>query len=168
MTGDQLIATLGLEPHREGGFFRETYRAAETIAAAALPPRFGGDRAFSTAIYFLLKAEQFSAFHRIRCDELWHFHMGEPLELVEITQDGRLTTTILGHDLANGARLQAVVPAGRWFGARLGEPRPDAFALLGCTVAPGFDFADFDLAGRDELLALFPQHEAIIQAMTRA
>jgi predicted cupin superfamily sugar epimerase len=167
LTADRLIQTLDLQPHPEGGFYRETYRAAETIAAGALPRRFGGDRTFSTAIYFLLRGDQFSAMHRIRCDELWHFYLGMSLEVVEITADGRLVVTRLGPDVAAGESPQAVIPTGHWFGARLAEPRPDAFALAGCTVAPGFDFTDLELARRDELVAVHPQHEPIIRALTR-
>ncbi len=167
MTADQLIKSLRLAPHREGGFFRETYRAAGTIAGDALPNGFGGDRVFSTSIYYLLLAGQVSVLHRIRSDELWHFHMGDALEVIDIAGDGALTTTVLGHDVADGNALQCVVPAGRWFGARLASPRQeDAFALMSCTVAPGFDFADFELADRDELLNAFPQQDAIIKALT--
>ena len=104
--------------------------------------------------------------HRIRSDELWHFHMGDALELIDITPDGTLTTTVLGHDVADGNTLQAVVPAGRWFGARLARPAKDAFVLMGCTVTPGFDFADFEIAHRDALLNAFPQHTTIIKALT--
>ncbi len=167
MTADQLIETLELEPHPEGGFFRETYRATETISRAALPSRFHGDRTFSTAIYFLIQGKQFSALHRICSDELWHFYLGEPLELVEITSDGRWTTTLLDHDITTGARPQAVIPAGSWFGSRLARPDPHAFALVGCTVAPGFDFADFELGRREKLLEAYPQHEDMIRAMTQ-
>ena len=167
MTADQLIATLKLEPHPEGGFFRETYRASEMISLAALPSRFRGDRAFSTAIYFLIYGKQFSALHRICSDELWNFYLGEPLELVEITADGRLTTTLIGHEITAGARPQAVISAGSCFGSRLARPDPHAFALVGCTVAPGFDFADFELASRDKLLEAYPQHEDMIRAMTQ-
>ncbi len=167
MTADQLIATLELEPHPEGGFFRETYRATETVSRAVLPARFRGDRVFSTAVYFLIHGKQFSALHRICSDELWHFYLGEPLELVEITSDGRLTTTLLGHDITAGARPQAVIPAGSWFGARLARSSSHPFALVGCTVAPGFDVEDFELAARGELLAAYPQHEDMIRAMTR-
>ncbi len=168
MTADRIIAALRLQPHPEGGYYRETYRAPESIAAEALPPRFDARRTFSTAILYLLQADQFSALHRIRSDEVWHFHMGEPLEVVEISDAGQLSVTVLGHDLAGGAALQAVVQAGRWFGARLAEPRPGAFAVAGCTVAPGFDFDDFEVGGRNALIEAFPLHEAIITAMTRA
>jgi predicted cupin superfamily sugar epimerase len=167
LTADLLIEMLELLPHPEGGFYRETYRAPGTIAAAALPGRFGGARAFSTAIYFLLRGDQFSALHRLRCDELWHFYVGAPLEVIEITGGGRLVVTRLGPELGAGEVPQAVVPAGHWFGARLAEPRPDAFALVGCTVAPGFDFADFEMARRDDMLAAHPRHESLIRALTR-
>ena len=167
MTADQLIKSLRLAPHPEGGFFRETFRAEGTIARNALPNGFAGDRVFSTSIYYLLQAGQVSMLHRIKSDELWHFHMGDALEVIDITGDGALTTTILGHDVADGNTLQCVVPAGRWFGARLARPANDAFALVGCTVAPGFDFADFEIAHRNALLDAFGQHETIIRAMTR-
>ncbi len=166
MTADRLIKSLGLAPHPEGGFFREAYRAAGTITGNALPAGFAGDRAFSTSIYYLLRTDQVSTFHRIRSDELWHFYMGDALEVIDIAPDGVLTTTVLGHDVTGGDTLQSVVPAGRWFGARLSKPRPDAFALVGCTVAPGFDFADFEIAERDKLVAEFPEHAQVIKAMT--
>jgi hypothetical protein len=167
MKAQELIESLGLDPHPEGGHYRETYRAAGSIACEALPDGFGGDRVFSTSIYYLLQAEQVSTFHRIKSDELWHFHLGDPLEVIEINPDGTLTTTVLGHDVVAGNTLQSVVPAGRWFGARLATPTTDAFALVGCTVAPGFEFADFEIARREALLKAFPQHAAIIKAMTR-
>ncbi|MHC4079964.1 MAG: cupin domain-containing protein [Planctomycetota bacterium] len=167
LTADLLIEMLELLPHPEGGFYRETYRAPGTIAAEALPGRFGGARAYSTAIYFLLRGDQFSALHRLRCDELWHFYLGAPLELIEITGGGRLVVTRLGPALTAGEVPQAAVPAGHWFGARLAERRPDAFALVGCTVAPGFDFADFEMARRDDMLAAHPRHESLIRALTR-
>ena len=168
MTAQELIQSLQLAPHPEGGFFRETYRAAGSIACDALPNSFGGDRVFSTSIYYLLQAEQVSTLHRIKSDELWHFHMGDALEVIEITPDGTLTTTVLGHDVAAGNTLQSVVPAGRWFGARLATPATDAFALVGCTVAPGFDFADFRLNTAEELHCDFPAHREIIDAFFSA
>jgi predicted cupin superfamily sugar epimerase len=167
LTADLLIEMLELLPHPEGGFYRETYRAPGTIAAAALPGRFGGARAYSTAIYFLLVGDQFSALHRLRCDEVWHFYLGTPMEIIEITGGGRLVVTRLGPGLTAGEVPQAVVPAGHWFGARLAEPRPEAFALVGCTVAPGFDFADLEMARRDDMLAAHPRHESLIRALTR-
>ena len=132
-----LVRQLGLQPHPEGGWFRETYRAAESIDVAALPRRFGGARSLSTAILFLLEAGQCSRLHRIQADEVWHFYAGDPLTVVEIDPAGRLRTTQLGGDLSQGAVFQHVVPAGAWFGATTAEG--GRFTLVGCTVAPGFD-----------------------------
>lgn len=169
MTAADLVRALGLEPHPEGGWFRETYRAAETIPGAALPPRFGGARSVSTAIYFLLETGQCSHLHRIRSDEVWHFYAGDPLLVVEIDGAGTLRTTTLGNDPAAGRVPQHVVPAGAWFGATLaedGRSAPAGFALVGCTVAPGFDFADFALAERSALLAEYPAHREWICRLT--
>jgi hypothetical protein len=160
MTAADLVRKLNLQPHPEGGYFRETYRAAESIGADALPRRFSGTRSISTAIYFLLEAGQCSHLHRIRSDEVWHFHAGDPLDIVEIDAAGSLKTTRLGSDLL----FQHVVPAGVWFGA---TPAPGGrFALVGCTVAPGFDFADFELADQAKLLAEYPRHQDWIRRLT--
>jgi hypothetical protein len=160
------IASLGLVPHPEGGFYRETYRAAETIAADHLPERFGGTRAFSTAIYFLLPGDQVSLFHRIKSDEIWHFYAGSALTLALIhPEDGGLEECRLGPHPERGERFQVLVPAGCWYGVRVDDP--DSYALVGGTVAPGFDFADFELADRRSLLAAFPQHRHAIVRLTR-
>jgi predicted cupin superfamily sugar epimerase len=159
------VERLGLRPHPEGGYFRETYRAAETVAREHLPPRFAGDRAFCTAIYFLLQGDDFSALHRIKSDELWHFYDGSALTVTIIDQAGALSEVRLGRDWTRGEVPQAVVPAGCLFGSRPAEP--GTFALVGCTVAPGFDFADFELPPRQELLALYPQHREVIERLTR-
>lgn len=150
------VDALGLVPHPEGGFFRETYRSAGRI----------GDRAISTAIYFLVTRGSFSALHRIASDELWHFHAGQALEVVTIAPDGARVDLRLGLDLTHGERPQHVVPAGQWFGARLADAS-SSYALVSCTVAPGFDFADFELATRAGLTAAFPSHAAIVAALTR-
>ena len=164
MTAEEAVARLGLAPHPEGGFYRETYRASEVLPRAALPERFAGPRSVSTAILYLLPEGEKSRLHRIASDELWHFHLGGPLELVELAPDGSVETTILGSGLERGEVLQKAVAAGRWFGAR---PRPGAgWCLVGCTVAPGFDFADFRLGRREELLASFPAAQAEIRALT--
>lgn len=153
---------LDLVPHPEGGFYRETYRSHETFATER------GPRSASTAIHFLVPRGTFSALHRIRSDEAWHFHLGAPLRIVSIALDGTRHDHLLGLDLAHGQSPQLVVPAGAWFGALL-EPHPTYdFALVGCTVSPGFDFADFELGTRADLLARFPQHEEIVRALTRA
>lgn len=161
------IERLDLRPHPEGGYFRETYRAAETIAGDALPKGFDGPRAFATAIYFLLTREAFSAFHRIRSDELWHFYAGDPVTLAILDADGKgqLATQCLGRDPARGAMPQVVIPAGAWFAAEVASA--GSFALVGCTVAPGFDFADFELAERGRLVERYPQHRNVIERLTR-
>lgn len=160
----QLVAALGLQPHPEGGFYRETYRAAEGITRAALPTRFTGDRSHGTAIYYLLGAGDCSKLHRIKADEIWHFYAGDPLRIVAIAPDGTLSVTVLGQDFGAGQVPQHVVPAGHWFGAIPAEG--SAYALTGCTVSPGFDFADFELGKRGELLAAFPQHRAWVEMLT--
>lgn len=161
----QWINTLQLQPHPEGGHFRETYRARESMATAHLPPRFGGSRNHSTAIYFLLEAGQFSAFHRIKSDEVWHFYDGGPLDIFDLHPDGTLLVHHLGRDPTREAWPQAVVPAGHWFASR---PAPGtAFALVGCTVAPGFDFADFELAHAETLAQTFPAHNKLITSLCR-
>ncbi len=160
------IDRLQLQPHPEGGWFRETYRAAEKVPADTLPERFTGARAFSTAIYFLLAAPAVSVLHRIRSDEVWHFYRGDALTVFTIDAAGVLGSARLGGDPARAETFQLVIRAGTWFGAGLdGE---GSFALVGCTVAPGFDFADFELADRAELVARFPQHRAVIERLTRA
>jgi predicted cupin superfamily sugar epimerase len=159
------ITHLALKPHPEGGFYRETYRCREGIAREHLPERFAGDRSFSTAVYFLLAGDDFSAFHRIRQDEVWHFYDGSTLVVHVIDPQGAYTALKLGRHPERGGALQAVVPAGCVFGAALADPR--SYALVGCTVAPGFDFADLEIPGRSELLSRYPQHRAIIECLTR-
>ena len=159
-----IIEQYGLRPHPEGGFFAETYRSPGLIAEAALPAGFAGERNFSTAIVYLLRENEFSALHRLRQDEVWHFYAGGDLRLVMVSPDGRFSETRLGRNGTAGAVAQAVVPAGFWFGAK---PAGGAgFSFVGCTVAPGFDFADLELARRPDILALFPGLEKIILEFT--
>ena len=159
------IDKLDLIAHPEGGYYRETYRSELSIAREALPPEFSGPRLVSTAIYFLLDGKNFSAFHRLRSDELWHFYSGSPITVHVIEPDGGYSDIQLGDDPDAGAVLQAVVKAGRWFASWVRDP--GAFALAGCTVAPGFDFADFELGKRAELVRLYPQHRNLIESLTR-
>ncbi len=159
-----LINKLHLLPHPEGGYYAETYRSAETMAKQALPGRFGGDRNFSTAIYFLLPVGEFSAFHRIQSDELWHFYEGEPLHVYVIHPGGNLEIIRLGNKLEDGEVFQAVVAAGCWFASA--PSAEEGYSFVGCTVAPGFDFADFELADMETLAALYPQHRELIRNMT--
>lgn len=150
--------------HVEGGAFKETYRSTGYIAQQALPPSFNGNRPYGTAIYFLLQHGQFSALHRIAADEVWHFYEGDALEVVELTADGVLRVHKLGRNPQAGESFQCVIPAGSWFGSRVAAN--GEYALVGCTVAPGFDFADFELAKRDSLLLEFPQHRQLIEELT--
>jgi predicted cupin superfamily sugar epimerase len=160
------IDVLGLRPHPEGGHYRETYRADKVLPAGFLPGRREGPRAVSTAIYFLLAAGERSRLHRIASDELWHFYAGTALTLYVLHRHGSLTRFTLGIRVERGEQPQACVPAGCWFGAAV--EATDGYALVGCTVAPGFDFADLELAERDALLAGYPQHRAVIERLTPA
>ena len=158
------IEKLNLSPHPEGGFFKENYRSGEFIAKDALPARFSGDRSFSTSIYFLLDLDNFSAFHRIKQDELWHFYDGVPLTIHVITPEGLYTAEKLGRNIDAGENLQVLVKGGCFFAAEINDT--SSFSLVGCTVAPGFDFADFEMPGRAVLLKLFPDHEQIINKLS--
>ena len=159
------IEALGLQRHPEGGWYREIYRSAETIPQRCLPARFDGDRAVSTAIYFLLEESEFSALHRLRQDELWHFYDGAAITLHTIDPSGEYSPVRLGRNRDQGEELLRVVPAGWLFGVTVDDTA--SFALAGCTVSPGFDFADFDMPGRDELLEEYPQHRHLIERLTR-
>ncbi|MEP6596350.1 MAG: cupin domain-containing protein [Ginsengibacter sp.] len=164
MTALQLVQQYGLQPHPEGGWYKENYKSSENIPATALPARFGGSRAFSTAIYFLLEENDFSAFHRIRSDECWHFYAGDPL-LIYVIQDGMLDIIELGNDTGKRQLFQFVVPANCWFASR--PAAGSTFCFVGCTVSPGFDFADFELADSAVLSGLYPMHEIIILELCR-
>jgi predicted cupin superfamily sugar epimerase len=164
-TAEYWINKLGLESHVEGGSFKEIYRSELMLSQLALTPHHHGDRNAMTSIYFLLQHGDFSAFHRIASDEIWHFYDGSPLCIYEITVDGTLVKHLLGKDIDKGQQLVHIIKAGSWFGSRVEEP--GGFTLCGCTVAPGFDFADFELANRDALQKEFPEHAGIIIEMTR-
>lgn len=170
------IEKLGLEPHPEGGYFRQTYKAGTMVArafAAAHPPvnnavRSGPPdeaRAASTAIYFLLEGENFSALHRLRSDEVWHFYAGSPVVVHVIAPGGEYSKILLGRDFEAGQSFQAVVKAGCWFGSQVEDWK--SWALVGCTVAPGFEFADFEMGKREELVTKYPQHRDVIERLTR-
>jgi len=158
-----IITHLNLQPHPEGGWYAETYRSDETTTG--LPERFTGPRNFSTAIYFLLTGNTFSAFHRIKSDELWHFYEGDMLEVFVIDEEGTMQVIQLGRDTAHGQVYQACVRKGLWFASRCLVK--DGFSLVGCTVSPGFDFADFEMADRAELIQQYPQHSELIYGLTR-
>lgn len=154
ISAKELIKSFGLKKHPEGGYFAESYRASGAIARTALPSRYKGKRNFSTCIYFLLPSGAVSRMHRVASDEIWHFYLGGALELVQLSPEGVLDRVILGQNVAAGERVQHVVPAGCWFGAR--PSKRSAYSFVGCTVAPGFDFADFELADRRDLFRKYP------------
>jgi predicted cupin superfamily sugar epimerase len=155
---------LELIQHPEGGAFREIYRSHLTMAKQELPDEFSGERNVCTSIYFLLRQGEFSAFHRIASDEIWHFYVGSSLTIYEIqAATGNLTKHTLGPDPLRGEMFQIMIRAGNWFGARCEQ----GFVLAGCTVSPGFDFAEFELADRIKLIADYPEHKDLIVSLTR-
>jgi uncharacterized protein len=163
---EDLIRMLSLVPlPGEGGFFKETYRSRLLLPAATLPGGYGDERAASTAIYYLLTRDHFSAMHRLRGDEVYHFYMGDPVEMLQLRGNGTGEAVIIGRNIANGMAPQVVVPAGVWQGSRL--MAGGAFALLGTTMAPGFDARDFELGNRAALVRGFPAHAEMIAALTR-
>ena len=163
-TGEYWIRELHLDKHPEGGWYREVYRSEDILAQAALPERFTGDRCHSTAIYFLLQGMERSTWHRIRQDEVWHFYEGSSLTLHLIDLAGNYSTQKIGRDISVGERLMFVVSAGWWFGAMVDEP--ESYALVGCTVAPGFEFDDFEMPSREQLLEWYPQHRDAIERLS--
>ena len=166
-TAEEIIKHLQLQPHpKEGGFFRETFRSSESFAASALPPRYQGSRAASTAIYYLLTPNTYSALHRLQTDETFHFYLGDSIRMLQLHPDGSTETIVLGPDVMGGQQLQVVVPRGVWQGSLL-EPG-GAFALLGCTVAPGFEYADYESGDRQTLLTRYPAAADWIRRLTPA
>lgn len=159
------VKILDLRPHPEGGYYRRTYESADRLPAGALSARFPGERPVATAILYLLESPAVSALHRIQSDEIWHFCLGSPLRLTVLHPGGRIEERILGADPAGGQSFQHAVRAGSWFGGEVVWPQ--SFSLVGCVVAPGFDFEDFELADRTRLLRAFPQHRALIERLTR-
>jgi predicted cupin superfamily sugar epimerase len=162
---EEIIRILQMQPHPEGGYFRETYRSEGVISKEELGEEYSGKRNFSTCIYFLLTSESFSAFHRIVQDEAWHFYDGCSLFLHVISPKGEYNKVIIGRNIEKGEVPQYVVPGGTWFAAEV--VNEDSFSLLGCTVAPGFDFMDFEMARRAELIGLFPELREIIVRLSR-
>ena len=160
------IKKLDLISHPEGGYYKETYRSQEKIIPEALPQQFTDPRDMCTAIYFLLKSDQVSSFHRIKSDEIWTFHTGSSLTIHTINPEGKYKKRLVGPDPDNGETLQYVVKAGCWFGATVNNP--NSFSLVGCIVSPGFDYHDFELADQQKLLLQFPQHASIINKLTKA
>ncbi len=158
------IEKLKLAKHPEGGYFREVYQANEIISKKSLPERYSSFRPFSTSIFFLLKGNEFSAFHRLKSDEIWHFYDGTPLLLYLIDSKGKLTTIRVGRNPDRSETLQFVIPKGFWFAAEVTDK--NSYSLISCTVSPGFDFEDFELGSKKYLIAKYPQHKVLIDRLT--
>ncbi|MHB1557975.1 MAG: cupin domain-containing protein [Isosphaeraceae bacterium] len=164
----RIIEALGLQPHPiEGGFFRETYRSTGQIPPSALPEGYstGSGRSFGTAIYYLLTPETFSELHRLPTEEVFHLYLGGPVRMLQLFPDGSGCEVLIGSDVLAGQQPQVIVPPGIWQGSRL-EPGVQ-FALLGATMAPGFDYADYEQGRRGGLLAQYPEHAQRIAELTR-
>lgn len=155
MDAEYYIQKLNLEPHPEGGYYNETYRSELVVTINGR-----NRRNVSTAIYFLLMDDQKSKFHRIQSDELWFYHVGEPIEIVLIINEN-LVTYLLGNNMDNNERPQVIIPANTWFAAKIASS--NGFSLVSCTVAPGFDFYDFELADRSLLLNSYPQLMTLLE-----
>ena len=158
MTAEEIIRALELKPHPEGGYYRETYRSSQGIPGLTPP------KTFSTAIYYMLTPGDVSKFHRLKSDEIFHFYLGDASEWIWLTTDGKMKKFRIGPRLDQGELLQMVIPAGTWFGGRLGPG--SGFCLMGTTVAPAFDFPDLQFATREELLRLYPQASHEIESLT--
>jgi uncharacterized protein len=168
MTAEEVRKLLGLTPHpREGGWFVQTYAAEESIAPSSFADaRYASPRKTSTAIYYLLEPETFSEMHRLRSDEVFHFYAGDPVEMLQLLPDGSGRTLVIGNHFAAGQRPQVLVERGVWQGSRL--IAGGRWALLGCTVSPGFEYEDYESAGREELTRRWPDFAEMIAALTRA
>jgi len=164
-TAEEILSLLHLRPHpEEGGYFVETYRSKEFIPESVLPDRYKGARSFATAIYYLLTADTFSAMHRLQTDEIFHFYSGDPVEMLQLWPDGSGRIITLGVDFLKGERPQVIVPKGVWQGARLFPG--GRFALLGTTVSPGFECADYETGQRDSLTRFYPGFRKLIRSLT--
>jgi predicted cupin superfamily sugar epimerase len=165
LTAQQIQDFLKLRPLPvEGGLFAEAYRSQHKLAGNALPSAYSGERASATAIYYMLTPDTFSAMHRLKGDEIFHFYLGDPVEMLMLKPDRTAEAVLLGQDIIAGMRLQHVVPGGTWQGSRLAPG--GKYALMGTTMAPGFDSQDYEAGKRDELIALYPKYAPLIGFLT--
>lgn len=166
MNIEELIKKLNLKKHpKEGGYFIETYKSQENILNKSLPSRYNDDRSFGTAIYYLLTSSTFSEIHRLKSDEIFHFYLGDPVEMINLLPDGNAERIIIGHDIFKDMHLQVIVPKMIWQGAKLVEG--GNFALLGTTVSPGFEYSDYETGNRNELIKIYPDYKDIIIKLTK-
>jgi uncharacterized protein len=159
------IKHLNLQPHPEGGFFRETYRSNLVIDHNILPVDYSGNRKLSTSIYYMLRSGEISRLHRLHSDELWYYHLGSSIKIVMIDQEGNKHTKLLGANLEKAEQLQVLIPSGTIFGAELIDS--DSFSLLGCMVTPGFEFDDFEIFDKEDLLQAYPKHVDLINKFSK-
>jgi uncharacterized protein len=164
-TADYWINHLKLNIHPEGGVYSRAYTSAASLGKTSLPENFHGSRSICTHIYYLLRQNEFSAFHKIQSDELWHFYDGDTLIVYEINKDGSLTEHLLGKNIEAGESPFCFIKAGNWFASVL--KAGGSFSLVGCTVSPGFDFAEFELAERTDLILKYPQYRELIISLTK-
>ncbi|TKJ29791.1 MAG: hypothetical protein CEE40_07430 [Chloroflexi bacterium B3_Chlor] len=165
ISAEEIIERLGMQPHpEEGGYFAETYKSEELISKLGLPERYPSERAFGTAIFYLLTPDTFSALHRLASDEIFHFYLGDPVTMLQLHPHGSSKVVTLGQDILKGQELQVVVPRGTWQGSFLNEG--GEFALLGCTVAPGFEYEDYEAGDREALLEQYPDLSELIIRLT--
>jgi len=162
---EELIKKFNLQKHPEGGFFSEVYRSSESIDSLSLPQRYNSARNFGTSIYFLIDGKNVSNFHRLKSDEFWYFHCGSSIEVHIIYPDGIHKTKLMGLNFQNNETPSLLLPKDSWFGARLTDTT--SFGFVSCAVFPGFDFSDFELAKREKLIKLYPQHREIITNLTK-
>jgi uncharacterized protein len=165
LTAEQIRELLQMRPHPiEGGYFAETYRGSQVVPQSLLRG-YPGDRAISTAIYYLLTPATFSAMHRVRGDEMFHFYLGDPVEMLQLKTDGTGEVILLGQDIAAGMRPQHTVPGGVWQGSRVRAG--GKYALLGTTMAPGFEYEDYETGQRQDLITGYPELSQLITSLTR-
>ncbi|WP_106794394.1 cupin domain-containing protein [Aquimarina sp. Aq78] len=162
---EKIVQKLDMNPHPEGGFYKETYRSEGVIPQQILNEKFKGERNYCTAIYFLLTSDNFSAFHKINQDEIWHYYEGSSLFVHVIDLEGKYHRYSVGINLDEGELPQLVVPAGCWFASSV--KKEDSYSLVGCTVSPGFDFDDFELGEKKDLVQQFPEYKDVITQYTR-
>lgn len=159
------IKALNLQPHPEGGFYKETYKSNERFQSSSLPSRYNDSRPFGTSIIFLITSQNFSSFHQLKSDEVWHFYDGSALALYLISNEGKLETHVLGKNVDRGESLQVLMPHSHWFAGEVAQP--ESYALVGCTVFPGFEYDDLILGSKKTLCEKYPKHRALITRLTR-
>jgi len=160
-----LIEKLKLTAHPEGGFFSEVHRSGEIIRHEHLPARYKSDKVFSTSIYYLLEGNNVSHFHRLMSDEIWHFYCGSTLIIHSLNNNSGYQQTKIGSVFSDNINPQFTIQKGLWFAAEIEDK--NSYALIGCTVAPGFEYTDFELANKELLLEQFPSYKEIINRLTK-